>query len=84
MFKKGTSEAPEISALDQASYRTYYHYKNMVNISKNNKLEGKKFDPAIAHQFDDVTFPQLFGIFKVVKAIQHAKNYSSFPSKTDE
>jgi hypothetical protein len=29
----------------------------MVNISKNNKLEGKKFDPAIAHQFDDVTFP---------------------------
>lgn len=84
MFKKGGSEAPEISALDETSYRTYYHYKNMVDISKSNKKDGKKFDPTVRHQFDDVTFPELLGIFKVVKAIQHAKNYSAFPSKTDE
>lgn len=49
MFKKGGSEAPEISALDETSYRTYYHYKNMVNISKSNKKDGKKFDPTVRH-----------------------------------
>jgi hypothetical protein len=47
----------------------------MVNISKINKSNGKRFDPTVTHEFDDVTFPELLGIFKVVKAIQHAKNY---------
>lgn len=51
----------------------------MVQLAKNNTAKEKKFDATLSHQFDGVTFSELFGIFKVVKAIQYAKNYNAFP-----
>jgi hypothetical protein len=56
----------------------------MVNISRQNKARGKKFDVTTSHQFDAITFNELFGLFKVVKAIQYAKNYSAYALAKDD
>lgn len=45
---------------------------------------GKKFDATSSHQFDDIAFQEIFGLFKVVKAIQHAKGYASQPDEKEE
>lgn len=56
----------------------------MVQLSKANAVKNKTFDGTTSHQFDGITFGELFGLFKVVKAIQYAKNYSAIPKSKDE
>lgn len=72
-------QVKQISGLDQLSFRTYSYYKQVVQLAKNNTANAKKFDATLSHQFDGITFNELFGVFKVVKAIQYAKKYSAFP-----
>jgi len=38
-----------------------------------------KYDPFTNTRLNDITFKELFGAFKVVKAVEHAKKYSSVP-----
>jgi hypothetical protein len=56
----------------------------MVELSKSGVAKGKKFYTESTHQFDSITFKELLGVFKVVKAIQYAKNYSSVPISKDD
>lgn len=47
-------------------------------MSKSNIKDNKKFDLSLAmNKFGDITFNELFGLFKVVKSIQYAKNYTT-------
>ena len=47
-------------------------------MSKDNVKNSKKFDLALAmNKFGEITFNELFGMFKVIKSIQYAKNYTT-------
>lgn len=47
-------------------------------MAKDNVNNHKPFDLSLANnRFGDVTFNELYGLFKVVKAIQNAKGYKA-------
>ena len=50
----------------------------MWDMAKSNIKDNKEFDLSLVmNRFGDITFPELFGLFKVVKSIQYAKNYTT-------
>lgn len=56
----------------------------MLQLAKTNTAKNKTYDGTTSHQFDSTTFGELFGLFKIVKAIQYAKNYSAIPKSKEE
>jgi hypothetical protein len=43
--------------------------------------KDKKFNPSSVEKFKEISFHELYGLFKVIKSIQLAKNYTSDPTK---
>jgi len=51
----------------------------MEKMAKENVNQHKPFDLSLANnRFGEVSFNELYGLFKVVKAIQNAKGYKAF------
>lgn len=54
-------------------------------MAKENANLHKPFDLSLANnRFGEVTFNELYGLFKVVKAIQNAKGYKAISQSGDK
>ena len=53
-------------------------------MAKENVRNHKPFDLLLAtNRFNEINFNELYGLFKVVKAIQNAKGYSALSQNGD-
>lgn len=68
--------ATELSGLEEDGYISYYYFMNMQERAKELVNGTEQEDITKDTQFEGMTFDQLYGVFKVLKAIQHAKNYT--------
>jgi|JI9StandDraft_1071089.scaffolds.fasta_scaffold893438_1 hypothetical protein len=67
----------EFSGLDEEGYRSYYYFREMEAMARDLVREGKEMDFALAkNRFGEISFSEIFGLFKVLKAVQYAKGYS--------
>jgi hypothetical protein len=76
MYKiTGNPWMEELSGLDEEAYRSFYYYKEMEKMARDNVNNGMEYDPFTNTHLKDISFKELFGAFKVVKAIQYANKF---------
>jgi hypothetical protein len=57
----------------------------MEDMAKDNVKYSKPFDLALAkNRFIEISFNELYGLFKVIKGIQYAKNYKPFKPNSEK
>jgi len=57
----------------------------MEKMAKDNVNNHKPFDLSLAtNRFNEITFDELYGLFKVLKAIQNAKGYTAISQNGDK
>lgn len=86
-MSKITPDQPmeEFAAPDEEGFRSYYFFRQMEAMAKDNVRNGKPFDFALAkNKFGEINFNEMFGLFKVLKAIEYAKGYTPILDKPVE
>lgn len=62
--------------MDETSFRAYYYYLQMVDQAKVNAKKKTGYEQG-SKKYAEISFWELYSLFKVVTAIQNAKNYST-------